>query len=142
MIITPTRHADDPHAADAWVSLARRGMLSSEVLEPSGQGTFLASKAAIDGQVRAPAVELAAVTPMNAVAPGIVPTDKVREDYQGQAAQHGEPLAEVEARTRPRIPTGVFQDPSAIAAAVAFLLSPAAVHITGQVLAMDRGMNT
>ncbi|WP_405862051.1 SDR family oxidoreductase [Streptomyces sp. NBC_00090] len=124
-------------------------MLSSEVqvvdvtvLDPGGQGPFLASQAAIDGLVRAPAVELAAVAPMNAVAPGIVPTDKLREDFQRQAAQHGESLSEFEARTRLRIPTGVFQDPSAIAAAVAFLLSPAAVHITGQVLAVDRGMNS
>lgn len=154
VIITPTRraddpHANDPHAADAWGSLARKGMLSSEVqvvdvtvLDPGGQGPFLASQAAIDGLVRAPAVELAAVAPMNAVAPGIVPTDKLREDFQRQAAQHGESLSEFEARTRLRIPTGVFQDPSAIAAAVAFLLSPAAVHITGQVLAVDRGMNS
>ncbi|MFI1659878.1 hypothetical protein ACH4ZU_33945 [Streptomyces sp. NPDC020472] len=48
MIITPTRHSDDTHAIDAWVSLARKGMLWSEVqvvdvtvLGPGGKGPFL-----------------------------------------------------------------------------------------------------
>ncbi|MFE2562129.1 hypothetical protein ACFXGT_40240 [Streptomyces sp. NPDC059352] len=48
MIITPTRRTEDAHAGDAWVSLARKGMLWSEVqvvdvtvLAPGSQGPFL-----------------------------------------------------------------------------------------------------
>jgi 3-oxoacyl-[acyl-carrier protein] reductase len=39
-----------------------------------------------------------------------------------------------------RIPLGKFCDPRDIAALVAFLASPAAHYITGQIIAVDGGM--
>jgi NAD(P)-dependent dehydrogenase (short-subunit alcohol dehydrogenase family) len=101
---------------------------------------YSASKAALDGLVRALAVELAPTVRLNAVAPGIVETMMIEEDFARQARLSGLSVADVRERNLARIPTRRFQTGTAIAAAVAFLLSDAARDITGQIVAVDGGM--
>jgi meso-butanediol dehydrogenase / (S,S)-butanediol dehydrogenase / diacetyl reductase len=102
---------------------------------------YTASKGAVEALVRSLAVELAAEVRVNAVAPGIVLTDMIREDFRRQAALESVPELAVEVRTRERIPLRRFQARESIAAAVAYLLSPDGRDVTGQVLRVDGGMS-
>lgn len=91
-----------------------------------------AAKAALEALVRALAIELApsGVT-VNAVVPGFI-----RKDAGAHRAIDPGVLAEQTAR----IPLGRLGAPADIAAAVAFLASPAADYITGQSLHVDGGL--
>ncbi len=96
----------------------------------AGQSNYSASKAGLIGFTKAVARELAgrSVT-CNAVAPGFITTDMTDEL----------PSAVKEA-VLAKIPLGTFGETKDIAAMVAFLASPAARYITGQVFAVDGGM--
>ncbi|MCI7321786.1 MAG: 3-oxoacyl-[acyl-carrier-protein] reductase [Lachnospiraceae bacterium] len=102
----------------------------SGILGNAGQSNYSASKAGVIGLTKAVAREMASRgINVNAVAPGFVETemtdvlsDSVKEGLLGQI-----PLGR----------TGKAED---IAKAVAFLASPAADYITGQVLSVDGGM--
>lgn len=89
------------------------------------------SKAALESLTRYLAVELAPLgIAVNAVAGGLVETD---------ALQHFEHREEMLAEARTRTPAGRMVEPGDIASVVAFLCSPAAAMIRGQVIVVDGG---
>lgn len=96
----------------------------------AGQANYAASKAGLIGLTKSLARELASrgIT-VNAVAPGFIMTDMT--DVLS---------AEVKESILKKIPLGKFGEGEDIAAAVAFLASPEARYITGQVLTVDGGM--
>jgi 3-oxoacyl-[acyl-carrier protein] reductase len=96
----------------------------------AGQTNYGASKAGLIGFTKSLARELASrnIT-VNAVAPGFVITDMTA----------GLP-DQIKDTIHTKIPLGRTGTPEDIAAAVAFLASPEAAYITGQVLCVDGGM--
>jgi NAD(P)-dependent dehydrogenase (short-subunit alcohol dehydrogenase family) len=94
-------------------------------------GSYQATKGAIVNMTRALAVEWAPhAIRVNAVAPTYVRTELI-----GPILRDPELVARIEAMT----PLRKLAEPADIAAAIAFLASPAATMITGHTLAVDGG---
>jgi len=96
----------------------------------AGQANYSAAKAGLIGLTKSVARELASrnIT-VNAVAPGFVDTEMTRE--------LGTVVIE---QALSQVPLGRLGKPEDVAAAVAFLASPEAAYITGQVLGVDWGL--
>jgi len=96
----------------------------------AGQANYAASKAGLIGLTKSLARELASrnIT-VNAVAPGFIVTDMTAGLSD-----------EVKSSIQSKIPLGKTGTPKDIANAVAFLASPEAGYITGQVLCVDGGI--
>jgi len=96
----------------------------------AGQANYAAAKAGVAGMARSLARELGSrgIT-VNCVAPGFIDTDMTRALAE---AQRSALLAQ--------IPLGRLGRPEEVAAAVAYLASPAAAYVTGTVLHVNGGM--
>jgi 3-oxoacyl-[acyl-carrier protein] reductase len=96
----------------------------------AGQANYAAAKAGLEGMTRSLARELGSrnIT-VNCVAPGFIDTDMTRA------------LPEDSRRALlAQIPLGRLGAPEDVAAAVAYLASPAAAYVTGAVLHVNGGM--
>ncbi|TQI78648.1 3-oxoacyl-[acyl-carrier protein] reductase [Serratia fonticola] len=123
-------------AAVPWMKRQGNGriLVTSSVTGPRvaypGLAHYAASKAGVNGFIRAAALELASdgIT-VNGVEPGMIRTPAMSN-------LGGETLNQTIASA---VPLGRLGEPEDIAAAMVFLASPAASYITGQTIVVDGG---
>ena len=107
------------------------GSVAAQLGGYRSSAAYIAAKAAVLGFTKALARESAHLgVTVNAVAPGLIDTDMLRSTVSGSGA------LEAAARNIPLGRIGVVDD---VAAAVAYLVSPAAAYLTGVVIDVNGG---
>jgi len=124
--------------ARAWVASGTPASVvniasTSAMLARPGTAHYAASKAGLVQMTRVMALELAPHRiRVNAVAPGLILTERVRAHAAGPgAAEH--------AAKKARIPAGREGTPDEVVEAIRWLLSPASAYCVGSVLTLDGG---
>jgi 3-oxoacyl-[acyl-carrier protein] reductase len=116
-------------------------IVSTSVKQPlEGLGVSNTTRAAVAGWAKTLSNELApfGIT-VNNVLPGATRTERLEEIIVGGAAKKGKTTEEIEAEMKREIPMARFAAAEEVAAAVAFLASPAAAYITGVSIPVDGG---
>lgn len=116
-------------------------IISTSVKAPiAGLGVSNTVRAAVANWAKTLATELApAGITVNNVLPGFAQTDRLTELLTARAAREGRSLDEITAEVTASIPLRRIAQPTEVAAAVAFLASPAASYVTGINLPVDGG---
>jgi 3-oxoacyl-[acyl-carrier protein] reductase len=115
-------------------------VLSSSVREPiPGLVTSNVLRPGLAGLIKSLVGEIPPIR-INGVAPGRFDTERVRSLDASRAEETGTNVEVIQAQTRARIPLGRYGDPAELGRVVAFLLSPAASYLNGQIVGVDGGM--
>ncbi|MCU1466107.1 MAG: diacetyl reductase [Actinomycetia bacterium] len=103
-------------------------------------GAYAASKFAVVGLTQAAALELGQHgISVNAVGPGTTETDMVFAERSSEVSITGDEADSVRASYLANIPLGRFCTPEDTGALVAWLVSPAAGYVTGQIICNNGG---
>lgn len=115
---------------------------STTVIEPYGALPLSgALRAALANWLKLVATEAAAdgVT-VNTLLPGSIDTERVSKLNAAEAQQRGIAVEQVVAQSCAAIPAGRYGTPREFAAVAAFLASPRASYVTGQMIRIDGGV--
>ncbi len=114
---------------------------STSIVEPiAGLAISNSLRAALANWMKTLASEVApdGVT-VNMLLPGSFATERIDKMNAAEAQARGLTLAEVVAESSATIPVGRYGDPKEFAAVAAFLASPRASYVTGQMIRIDGG---
>jgi len=101
---------------------------------------YIAAKQAVIGLTRTMAIELAPFNiNINAVCPGYIDTEMMREGHEKMAEAAGVTVDEIVAEKLKNIPLGRGGTPEDVAGVVAFLCSDDAAYMTGQAINITGG---
>jgi 3-oxoacyl-[acyl-carrier protein] reductase len=115
-------------------------ILSSSVREPiPGLTSSNALRPGLAGLIKSLTAEIAPIR-INGVAPGRFNTDRILSLDAKRAAETGMSFEEVQQANIARIPLGRYGDPDELGRVGAFLLSPAASYVSGEIVGVDGGM--
>jgi 3-oxoacyl-[acyl-carrier protein] reductase len=119
-------------------------IISTSVKQPiPGLGVSNTTRAAVANWAKTLSYELAAFgITVNNVLPGATVTGRHTSLIEARAQKTGQSIADIEAEMLRSIPAGRFGESKEVAAAVAFLATPAAAYINGVSIQVDGGRVT